>query len=67
MIGKILGAVVGNAIDRGDGKGGLKGALIGAVAAGGLRRIVPFGLAIGGLYALKKVVDDRRVRSTTLS
>lgn len=60
MIGKIIGALVGREIDRRDGKGGLKGAAIGAAAAGGLRRLGPLGLAIGGLYVVKKVRDRRR-------
>lgn len=60
MIGKIIGALVGREIDRRDGKGGLKGAALGAAAAGGLRRLGPLGLALGGLYVVKKMRDRRR-------
>lgn len=63
MVGKIIGALVGREIDRRDGKGGLKGAVIGAAAAGGLRRLGPLGLALGGLYVAKKMRDRRRDRS----
>lgn len=61
MIGKLIGAFVGREIDRQNGQGGLKGAVLGAAAAGGLRRLGPLGLAIGGLYAVKKMRDRRRV------
>jgi hypothetical protein len=60
MIGKIIGALVGREIDRRDGRGGLKGAAIGALAVGGLRRLGPLGLALGGAYVAKKVYDRRR-------
>lgn len=60
MIGKLLGAYVGREIDRRDGKGGLKGAVLGAAAAGGLRRLGPIGLALGGLYVVKKMRDRHR-------
>ncbi len=60
MIGKIIGALVGREIDRRDGQGGLKGAAIGALAAGGLRRLGPLGLVIGGAYVAKKALDRRR-------
>jgi len=60
MIGKIIGALVGREIDRRDGKGGIKGALIGAAAAGGLRRLGPLGLILGGAYVAKKAYDRRR-------
>ncbi|MES2755315.1 MAG: hypothetical protein V4659_11685 [Pseudomonadota bacterium] len=62
MIGKIIGALVGREIDRRDGQGGLKGAAIGALAAGGLRRLGPLGLLIGGGYVAKKAFDRRRAR-----
>jgi hypothetical protein len=61
MIGKIIGALVGREIDRRDGSGGLKGAAIGAIAAGGLRRLGPLGLVLGGAYVAKKAFDRRRV------
>lgn len=60
MIGKVIGALVGREIDRRDGRGGLKGAVIGAAAAGGLRRLGPLGLLLGGAYVAKKVFDRSR-------
>lgn len=60
MIGKVIGALVGREIDRRDGQGGLKGALIGAAAAGGLRRLGPLGLVLGGAYVAKKALDRRK-------
>jgi hypothetical protein len=60
MIGKIIGALVGREIDRRDGGGGAKGAVIGALAVGGLRRLGPLGLILGGAYVAKKVLDRRR-------
>lgn len=66
MIGKVIGALVGREIDRRDGKGGVKGALIGAAAAGGLRRLGPLGLVLGGVYVAKKALDRRRDRTPRL-
>lgn len=60
MIGKVIGALVGREIDRRDGQGGMKGALIGAAAASALRRAGPLGIALGGLYVAKKVLDRRK-------
>lgn len=60
MIGKVIGALVGREIDRRDGRGGMKGAVIGAVAAGGLRRLGPLGLLLGGAYVAKKALDRRK-------
>jgi hypothetical protein len=60
MIGRIISALVGREIDRRDGSGGAKGALIGALAAGGLRRMGPLGMLIGGGYVAKKAYDRRR-------
>ena len=60
MIGKVIGALVGREIDRRDGSGGVKGAVIGAVAAGGLRRLGPLGVLLGGAYVAKKVIGRRR-------
>lgn len=60
MIGKVIGALVGREIDRRSGSSGLKGAAIGAIAMGGLRRLGPLGLAIGGAYVAKKALDRRR-------
>jgi hypothetical protein len=60
MIGKIIGALVGREIDRRDGAGGLKGAAFGAMAAGGLRRLGPFGMLLGAGYVAKKAYDRRR-------
>lgn len=62
MIRNIIGALVGREIDRRDGSGGLKGAAIGALAMGGLARLGPLGLVIGGAYVAKKVLDRRRER-----
>ena len=62
MIGKIVGALVGREIDRRDGDSGTKGAVIGAMAAGGLRRLGPLGLLLGGAYVAKKALDRRRAR-----
>ena len=60
MIGKVIGALVGREIDRRDGRGGMKGAVIGAVAAGGLRRLGPLGLLLGGAYVAKKALNRRK-------
>ena len=60
MIGRVIGALVGREIDRRDGAGGVHGAVIGAVAVGGLRRLGPFGLLLGGGYVAKKALDRRR-------
>jgi hypothetical protein len=60
MIGKVIAALVGREIDRRDGRGGLKGAVIGAAAAGGMRRLGPLGLVLGGAYVAKKAMDRRR-------
>ena len=68
MFGRVIGALVGREIDRRDGSGGLKGMAIGALAAGGLRRLGPLGLALGGAYVAKKALDRRRAgRDTTRS
>jgi hypothetical protein len=60
MFGRIIGALVGREIDRRDGSGGAKGAVMGALAMGGLRRMGPLGLVIGGAYVAKKAYDRRR-------
>ncbi|WP_157216741.1 hypothetical protein [Flavisphingomonas formosensis] len=61
MIGKILGALAGRKIDRRDGGSGITGALIGAAVAGLARRAaMPIGLAMGGGYLAKKMIDKRR-------
>ena len=60
MIGRIIGAMVGREIDRRDGRGGMKGMLMGAAVAGGMRRLGPLGLLLGGGYAAKKALDRRR-------
>lgn len=65
MIGKVIGALVGREIDRRDGSGGLKGALTGALIGGGLRRMGPLGMALGGAYVAKKALDRRRMVRTT--
>lgn len=61
MIGKLIGALVGREIDRRDGSGGMKGALTGALIGGGLRRMGPLGMALGGAYVAKKALDRRRM------
>jgi ribulose 1,5-bisphosphate synthetase/thiazole synthase len=60
MLGRVIGALVGREIDRRDGSGGLKGALLGSLAVGGLRRMGPLGMALGGAYVAKKALDRRR-------
>ena len=60
MIGRIVGALVGRELDRRDGSGGIKGMAIGALAAGGLRRLGPLGLVLGGGYVAKKAYDRRK-------
>ena len=64
MIGKIIGALVGREMDRRDGSGGVKGAAIGALVGGGLRRMGPLGMLLGGGYVAKKALDRRRARRT---
>ncbi|MFM9977311.1 MAG: hypothetical protein ACKVOP_04610 [Sphingomonadaceae bacterium] len=63
MIGTVIGAIIGRGIDRSDGKGGLKGAALGALAPGLIKRMGPLGLALGGLYMLKRSLDRRRTRA----
>ena len=63
MVGKLLGAFIGREIDRGDGQGGTKGAILGALAAGGLRRLGPLGLVVGGAFVAKRAYDRRRTRA----
>ena len=60
MIGKVIGALIGRELDRRDGSGGLKGMAMGALVAGGLRRMGPLGLVLGGGYVAKKAYDRRR-------
>lgn len=60
MIGRIIGALVGREVSRRDGNNGLKGAAIGALAVGGMRRLGPLGLLLGGGYAAKKAYDRRK-------
>lgn len=60
MIGKIIGALVGREMDKRDGRGGLKGAAMGAIVGGGLRRMGPLGMLLGGGYVAKKAYDRRR-------
>lgn len=64
MIGKIIGALVGREIDRSDGRGGAKGALLGALAAGGMKRLGPLGLVLGGAFVAKRAYDRRRTRTS---
>ncbi|MGH6782962.1 MAG: hypothetical protein ACREB5_12770 [Sphingomonadaceae bacterium] len=60
MIGKMIGALVGREIERHEGGRGLKGAVLGAAAIGGLRRLGPLGVVLGGAYVAKKMLDRRR-------
>jgi len=64
MIGKVIGALVGKEIGDRHGEGG-KGALLGAFAAGAMKRLGPIGLALGGAYVAKKVLDRRRERKSS--
>jgi len=65
MFGKIIGALVGREMDRRDGSGGAKGALLGMAAAGGLRRLGPLGMLLGGGYVAKKAYDRRKAARMT--
>ncbi|WP_343528610.1 hypothetical protein [Sphingomonas sp.] len=60
MIGRIIGALVGREVSRRDGNSGLKGAALGALAVGGMRRLGPLGLLLGGGYAAKKAYDRHK-------
>lgn len=60
MIGKMIGALVGRELDRRQGRRGFRGAVVGAAAAGGLRRLGPLGVALGGAYVAKKLLDRRK-------
>lgn len=60
MIGKMIGALVGSEISRRGGRGGVRGAVLGAAAVGGLRRLGPLGVVLGGAYVAKKMIDRRR-------
>ncbi len=60
MIGRIIGALVGREIGRREGNDGFKGAALGALAVGGIRRLGPLGLLLGGGYAAKKAYDRRK-------
>ena len=60
MIGKVIGALVGREMDRRDGSGGMKGMAMGALIGGGLRRMGPLGMILGGGYVAKKAYDRRK-------
>lgn len=60
MIGRLIGALVGGEISRKEGRSGVAGAMLGAAAVGGMRRLGPFGLALGGAYVAKKIYDRNR-------
>lgn len=60
MIGKVIGALVGREMDRRDGSGGFKGMAMGALIGGGLRRMGPLGMILGGGYVAKKAYDRRK-------
>ena len=61
MIGRIIGALVGRELDRRDGRGGVKGVVLGSLAMGGMRRMGPLGMVLGGAYVAKKAMDRRRM------
>ena len=63
MLGKLLGAYVGSRIDQRDGEGGAKGAVMGVATVGLLRRVLPLGLAIGGIVVAKRLIDRARGQS----
>ncbi len=65
MIGRIIGALVGREVSRREGNDGLKGAAIGALAVGGMRRLGPLGLLLGGGYAAKKAYDRHKANKAT--
>ena len=65
MIGRIIGALVGREVSRREGNDGLKGAALGALAVGGMRRLGPLGLLLGGGYAAKKAYDRRKASKAT--
>ena len=60
MIGKLAGALIGREIDRRRGESGVRGAVLGVVAAAGLKRLGPLGLAIGGAWAAKQAYDRHK-------
>jgi ribulose 1,5-bisphosphate synthetase/thiazole synthase len=51
---------VGRELGQRQGSGGVKGAALGALAVGGLRRMGPLGMLLGGGYVAKKAYDRRR-------
>jgi hypothetical protein len=62
MLGKLIGAVIGERIASRYGTG-VKGAVLGAAAPVVARRLFgPLGLALAGVYAVKKVYDWRKNR-----
>ncbi|MDR6113539.1 hypothetical protein ACFX59_11680 [Sphingomonas sp. NCPPB 2930] len=65
MIGRIIGALVGREVSRREGNDGLKGAALGALAVGGMRRLGPLGLLLGGGYAAKKAYDRHKASKAT--
>lgn len=65
MFGKIMAALIGAEVEKRRHESGLKGAVLGAAAFGVLRRMGPIGLAIGGAYAAKKMIDRRRAAKAT--
>jgi hypothetical protein len=62
MFGKIIGALVGEEIGKRRGHGGA-GLVAGTLAVSAMRRMGPFGVAIGGAYVAKKIYDRYRARS----
>jgi len=60
MLGRVIGALVGREMGRRNGGGGMKGAVLGSLALGGMRRMGPLGMMLGGAYVAKKAMDRRR-------
>lgn len=62
MIGRIISAAIGKRIAGRYGQG-TKGMVVGALAPTVVRRAFgPLGIAVGGAYAAKKLLDARRAR-----
>ncbi|TKD52826.1 hypothetical protein [Sphingomonas baiyangensis] len=60
MLKRVIGALVGREMDRRDGSGGMKGAALGWAAGSVLRRMGPFGTALGAAYVGKKLYERRK-------
>ena len=60
MIRRAAGALIGAEIDRVKGGGGLRGAVLGTVAMAAMRRMGPWGYAVGAAWAAKQAYDRRK-------